>query len=47
VSVRHAWLEQEQAHSTSVFILRDVSAAKKLELEREQVGRPTTYNSQT
>jgi two-component system sensor histidine kinase FlrB len=39
VAVRHAWLEQDQAHATSVFILRDVSAAKKLELEREQVGR--------
>jgi len=39
VAVRHAWLEQEQSHSTSVFILRDVSAAKKLELEREQLGQ--------
>ncbi len=39
VAVRHAWLEQEPAHSTSVFILRDVSTAKKLELEREQLGR--------
>ena len=39
MAVRHAWLEREQTHSTSVFILRDVSAAKKLELEREQLGR--------
>jgi two-component system sensor histidine kinase FlrB len=39
LAVRHAWLEQDQAHSTSVFILRDVSEAKKLELQREQVGR--------
>lgn len=39
LSVRHAWLEQDQPHSTSVFILRDVSEAKKLELQREQMGR--------
>ena len=39
LAVRHAWLERDQAHSTSVFILRDVSEAKKLELQREQVGR--------
>jgi two-component system sensor histidine kinase FlrB len=39
VAVRHAWLEHDHAHSTSVFILRDVSEAKKLEQEREQVRR--------
>jgi nitrogen-specific signal transduction histidine kinase len=37
VAVRHAWLDPD--HSTSVFILRDVSEAKKLELERENVRR--------
>jgi len=35
VAIRHAWLEQGQAHTTSVFILRDVSEAKKLEKDRE------------
>lgn len=39
VAISHAWLEQEATHSASVFILRDVSAAKKLEFEREQIGR--------
>ena len=39
VAVRHAWLEQSPAHSTSVFILRDVSDAKKLEREREHLRR--------
>lgn len=39
LALRHAWLEQDSEHSTSVFILRDVSDAKKLELERERVGR--------
>ena len=37
VAVRHAWLELD--HSTSVFILRDVTEAKKLEQERENVRR--------
>jgi two-component system sensor histidine kinase FlrB len=37
VAIRHAWLEPD--HSTSVFILRDVSEAKKLERERENVRR--------
>lgn len=37
VAVRHAWLDQD--HSTSVFILRDVSETKKLERERENVRR--------
>ncbi len=39
VAVRHAWLEQGPARSTSVFILRDVSEAKKLERDREHFGR--------
>jgi len=39
VAVRHAWLEQGTQQSTSVFILRDVSEAKKLEAERERIGR--------
>ncbi len=39
LAVRHAWLEQDQTHATSVFILRDVSESKKLESQREQVGR--------
>jgi signal transduction histidine kinase len=39
VAIRHAWLEQSQARATSVFILRDVSEAKKMELEREQLRR--------
>ncbi len=39
VAIRHAWLEQSQAHATSVFILRDVSEAKKLERDREHLRR--------
>jgi len=39
VAVRHAWLEQSVARATSVFILRDVSEAKKLELDREHLRR--------
>ena len=41
VAIRHAWLEQSQspAHATSVFILRDVSEAKKLEQDREHLRR--------
>ena len=39
VAIRHAWLEQGPAHATSVFILRDVSEAKKLEHDREQLRR--------
>jgi two-component system sensor histidine kinase FlrB len=38
-AIRHAWLEQTSAHATSVFILRDVSEAKKLELDREHLRR--------
>jgi two-component system sensor histidine kinase FlrB len=39
VAIRHAWLEQRQACATSVFILRDVSEAKKLEHDREHLRR--------
>jgi two-component system sensor histidine kinase FlrB len=39
VAIRHAWLEQTPAHATSVFILRDVSEAKKLEHDREHLRR--------
>src|SRR5271157_3745544 len=39
VAIRHAWLEQSPAHATSVYILRDVSEAKKLEQDREHLRR--------
>jgi two-component system, sensor histidine kinase FlrB len=39
VAIRHAWLEQSQDRATSVFILRDVSEAKKLEQDREHLRR--------
>jgi nitrogen fixation/metabolism regulation signal transduction histidine kinase len=39
LAVRHAWLEQGSARRTSVFILRDVSEAKKLQRDREELGR--------
>jgi len=39
IAVRHAWLERNEAQATSVFILRDVSEAKKLERDREHVQR--------
>src|SRR5271157_2917030 len=39
VAIRHAWLEQSAARATSVFILRDISEAKKLEHDREQLRR--------
>ncbi len=39
VAVRHAWLEQTPQRATSVFILRDISEARKLEAEREQLRR--------
>ncbi len=39
IAVRHAWLEQCEARATSVFILRDVSEAKKLECDREHLQR--------
>ena len=39
VAIRHAWLERNEAHATSVFIVRDVSEAKKLEQDREHLRR--------
>jgi len=39
IAVRHAWLEQNAPHDTSVFILRDISEAKKIEQERESLRR--------
>ncbi len=39
VAVRHAWLEPNHPHATSVFILRDISEAKKLERDRENLRR--------
>jgi two-component system sensor histidine kinase FlrB len=39
VAIRHAWLERSETQATSVFILRDVSEAKKLECDREHVQR--------
>jgi two-component system sensor histidine kinase FlrB len=39
VAIRHAWLEQSEAHATSVFILRDISEAKKIEHDREHLRR--------
>jgi signal transduction histidine kinase len=39
VAIRHAWLEQSPVRATSVFILRDVSEAKKLEHDREHLRR--------
>ncbi len=39
VAIRHAWLEPSPAPATSIFILRDVSEAKKLEQERERLRR--------
>jgi len=39
IAVRHAWLEPDPPHATSVFILRDISEARKLEREREHLRR--------
>ena len=39
ISLRHAWLEKDGPQDTSVFILRDISDAKKLEREREELRR--------
>jgi signal transduction histidine kinase len=39
IAVRHAWLEPNEPHATSVFILRDISEAKKLEHDRENLRR--------
>ena len=38
-AIRHAWLDESASHPVSVFILRDISDAKKLEHEREHVRR--------
>jgi two-component system sensor histidine kinase FlrB len=38
-AIRHAWLDESAVHPVSVFILRDVSDAKRLEQEREQLRR--------
>jgi signal transduction histidine kinase len=37
IAIRHAWLDEE--HGDSVFIVRDISEAKKVEAEREQFRR--------
>ncbi len=39
MALRHAWLEKDGPQDTSVFILRDISEAKKLEKEREDLRR--------
>ena len=39
VAVRHAWIERNANVASSVFILRDSSAAKQMEREREQIRR--------
>ena len=39
VAIRHAWLEQAESHPTSVYILRDISDAKRMERERETLRR--------
>src|SRR5215467_1222677 len=39
IAVRHGWLEQNDERSASVFILRDVTDAKRLEQEREEMRR--------
>lgn len=39
VAIRHAWLEPKAENASSVFILRDVSAAKQLERDTENLRR--------
>lgn len=39
VALRHAWLEQKSDKKSSVFILRDASAARQLERDRENLRR--------
>jgi two-component system sensor histidine kinase FlrB len=39
VAIRHAWLERKADGASSVFILRDVSAAKQLERDSENLRR--------
>ena len=38
-AIRHAWLESNKSARSSVFILRDTSAAKQMEVERENLGK--------
>lgn len=39
VAIRHAWLERKEDGACSVFIVRDVSAAKQLERDSENLRR--------
>lgn len=39
IAIRHAWLEPKAENASSVFILRDVSAAKQLERDTENLRR--------
>jgi len=39
VAIRHAWLEQSSEKQSSVLILRDISAAKQMESDRENLRR--------
>jgi len=39
VALRHAWLERNSDRESSVFILRDTSAARQLERDRENLRR--------
>ena len=39
VAIRHAWLERKPENDSSVYILRDVSAAKQLERDSENLRR--------
>ncbi|MGA9640302.1 MAG: ATP-binding protein [Terriglobales bacterium] len=39
VAIRHAWLERKGENANSVFILRDVSAAKQWERDAESIRR--------
>jgi len=39
IAIRHAWLERSAENATSIFILRDISAAKQLEQESENLRR--------
>jgi two-component system sensor histidine kinase FlrB len=39
IAIRHAWLERKADGASSVFIVRDVSAAKQLERDSEKLRR--------
>lgn len=39
LAIRHAWLERSSAQAASIFIVRDVSEAKRLEVDREQLRK--------